>query len=810
MAEVTLEDAGRGDGNGAERLGLADQAALTVGVGWWHTAGAPALGLEGVHVSDGPNGVRGSRWGEISACMPSATALGATWDPRLVRLIGEVLGDEALDKGARVLLAPTVNIHRHPVGGRNFECFSEDPLLSAAMAVAYVQGVQSRGVGCAIKHFACNDQELERMSIDVVVDERPLREIYLAPFEAAVSEAGVCMVMSAYNKLRGEFCSENRDLLAGVLKEEWGFEGVVVSDWFGTNSTASISAGLDLEMPGPASFLGPHLVDAVAQGLVRAATVHDAADRVLWLLQRVGSAPVMTRRSADERAALARQAAASAIVLLKNESPQLPINPAVITSLAVAGPAATRLCPQGGGAAEVTPPYVRSPLQAITERAGSAAVTYEPGCDIPGTAFPLGPSGLHTPDGREGIAVDYFEGDDLDGEPIHRDVFTVSRLVWLGPPHPSLIPGRFTARATTVFTPDRTGTWDFGLIATDAARLSLDGVLLLDTTTAPPGEGFFGLANQEVTATVEMVDGVPCTLTVEFRADNDLPIAAVSFGGSFRPARDALEAAAAAARAADMALVFVGTDSRWESEGKDRTTLRLPGEQDALVWAVATANPRTVVVVNSGAPVEMPWADDVDGIVQVWYAGQEGGAAIADVLFGDVDASGRLPTSFPVLLEDTPAYPFYPGDGHTLHYGEGMFVGYRHYDTKDVAPRFCFGHGLSYTTFSFEDLTVARDGRELEVEVDVTNTGHRRGAEVVQVYVRRPASRVERPDKELKAFEKVWLDPGQTLRVRLTVTERALRHWDKRDNRWTIERGEIEILVGASSRDIRLGAATTL
>ena len=269
MAEVTLEDAGRGDGNGAERLGLADQAALTVGVGWWHTAGAPALGLESVHVSDGPNGVRGSRWGEISACMPSATALGATWDPRLVRLIGEVLGDEALDKGARVLLAPTVNIHRHPVGGRNFECFSEDPLLSAAMAVAYVQGVQSRGVGCAIKHFACNDQELERMSIDVEVDERPLREIYLAPFEAAVREAGVCMVMSAYNKLRGEFCSENRDLLAGVLKEEWGFEGVVVSDWFGTNSTASVSAGLDLEMPGPASFLGPHLVDAVAQGLAR-------------------------------------------------------------------------------------------------------------------------------------------------------------------------------------------------------------------------------------------------------------------------------------------------------------------------------------------------------------------------------------------------------------------------------------------------------------------------------------------------------------------------------------------------------------
>ena len=237
-----------------EPLSLADQVALTVGVGWWQTSGVTALGLDGVHVTDGPNGARGARWGEISACLPSATSLAATWDPPLVELIGEVLGDEALDKGARVLLAPTVNIHRHPVGGRSFECFSEDPVLSSAMAVAYVRGVQSRGVGCAVKHFVCNDQELERMSIDVEIAERPLREIYLAPFEAAVREADVSMVMSAYNQLRGQFCSENRDLLVGVLKEEWGFEGVVVSDWFGTRSTAALRAGLDLEMPGPAAF----------------------------------------------------------------------------------------------------------------------------------------------------------------------------------------------------------------------------------------------------------------------------------------------------------------------------------------------------------------------------------------------------------------------------------------------------------------------------------------------------------------------------------------------------------------------------
>ncbi len=254
----------------------------------------------------------------------------------------------------------------------------------------------------------------------------------------------------------------------------------------------------------------------------------------------------------------------------------------------------------------------------------------------------------------------------------------------------------------------------------------------------------------------------------------------------------------------------MGTDYRWETEGKDRTTLRLPGDQDALVSAVAAANPRTIVVVNSGAPVEMPWADDVDGIVQIWYAGQEGGAAIADVLFGDVDASGRLPTSLPVHLEDTPAFPFYPGEGQTLHYGEGMYVGYRHYDSRDVVPRFCFGHGLSYTTFAYADLSLERRGTDVVVQVDVANIGDRRGADVVQVYVRRPRSRVERPDKELKAFEKVWLDPGEARRVRLSITEQAFRHWNEHESRWEIERGDAEILVGTSSRDIRLSATTAL
>ena len=418
---------------------------------------------------------------------------------------------------------------------------------------------------------------------------------------------------------------------------------------------------------------------------------------------------------------------------------------------------------------------------------------------------------MRTRDGGEGIEVAYFASDEHDAETIHRDVFTVSRLVWLGSPHPSLTPGRFRARATTVFTPDRTGLWDFGLLAIGRARLSVDDQPLLDNVASPLGEGYFGLATDEVTATMELVEGIPYTLTVDFRVESEhLPLAAASFGAAFRPPEGAFAAAVEAARGSDVALVVVGTDYRWESEGRDRATLRLPGDQDALVSAVAAANPRTIVVVNSGAPVEMPWADDVDGILQVWYAGQEGGTAVADVLFGDVDASGRLPTSLPVRLEDTPAYPFYPGDRQTLHYGEGMLVGYRHYDTKAVAPRFCFGHGLSYTTFSYEAQILTCDGADVAVEVDVTNTGSRRGAEVVQVYVRRPRSGLERPDKELKAFEKVWLNPGETTRVCLHLSERSFRHWDKPASRWAVEKGTAEILVGASSRDIRLSAMTTL
>jgi beta-glucosidase len=669
------------------------------------------------------------------------------------------------------------------------------------MAVAYVRGVQSTGVACAVKHLVGNEQEFERMSVDVEIDERALREIYLAPFEAAVRDGGVWSVMAAYNRFRGTHCSENAPLLRGLLKEEWGFDGVVVSDYFGTHSVGAVDAGLDLEMPGPPAWLGHHLLSAVDAGLVSQEVVDDAARRMVRLILRTRIFRTRARQEAlpspPERIALARRAAAEGAVLLRN--------------VAVIGPAAARLCAQGGGAAEVTPPYVRTPLAALAERLGADRILHEPGCGIPGPIPCIGPGGLRTPEGGAGIEVSYFPGPDPVGDPVSRQVFTRTRLIWSGPPDPALTAGRFAVRATTTFTPDRSGTWDLGLTAIGQARVLVDGRVVLDTAGAGVGGSFFTLGTDERTAGVELTGGDGVRLDIEYRIDSPgLPVAAVSLGARFRPPADGLARAVEAARRAETAVVFVGTSSDTESEGEDRATLGLPGEQDRLIRSVAAVNPRTVVVVNSGAPATMDWADEVGAVLQVWYPGQEGGDAIADVLLGEVDASGRLPTTFPRRLEDTPAFPTFPGADGTITYEESIFVGYRHYDRGGPEPRFPFGHGLSYTTFTYRSLSVERGAEGLEVGLEVVNTGSRRGSTVVQVYVRRPGSRIPRADRELKAFEKVELEPGGTGRVTLTVPAESFRHWDLGAGGWRTEEGPAEILVGESSRAIHLRATVEL
>jgi beta-glucosidase len=628
---------------------LDEKASLTAGVDFWHTAAIPRLDIPAVTLSDGPNGARGDTAGFLpvtpSVCIPSATALGATWDPDLVAQASAAVARQARDKGARVLLAPTVNLHRHPLWGRNFEAFSEDPILTARLAVAYIRGVREQGVIATVKHLVGNETEFERYTSSSVIDERTLRELYLLPFEHAVRVAGVLAVMTSYNRVNGSHVPDQPRFLTGILRQEWGFAGLVMTDWLGLSKTVEAArAGLDLEMPGPARSSGPQLAEAVRTGRVEESLLDAAVGRILGVFERVGALddpPLEQERPVDrpEDRALTRRAAAEALVLLSNRG-VLPLARAGLRRVAVLGPNADRPAITGGGSARVQPFYLLSPLAALRERLGAAVdVVHELG---------TGPGG-------------------------------VDRAVDL-------------------------------------------------------------------------------------------------------------------ARGADAAILVVGTNEEWESEGYDRETMDLPGGQDELVARVAEANPRSVVVVNAGSPVGMPWADRAGAVLQAWFAGQEYANGLVDVLLGESDPGGRLPTTLPLRIEHAPAFGNFPGESSEVRYGEGLLIGYRWYEARRLPVRFPFGHGLSYTTFAIgvPRLSTPRlaAGERLRIEVDVTNTGSRRGSEVVQVYVAPPGGgyatplRRLRPVKELKAFAKVHLDPGESSTVSLELGDRAFAYYDVVDEYW--------------------------
>ncbi|HEY8490224.1 MAG TPA: glycoside hydrolase family 3 C-terminal domain-containing protein [Dehalococcoidia bacterium] len=798
------------------QLTLEEKLALTAGTDAWHTAAVPRLGIPALKLTDGPHGARGAGLGGVtSACFPCGTALGATWDPDLVREVGAALAQEARSKGARVLLAPTVNIHRHPLAGRNFECFSEDPHLSARMAAAYVAGVQSRGVAATVKHFVCNDSEYQRMTISSQVGERALREIYLAPFEAAVREAGAWAVMAAYNRLNGTYCSEHRDLLLGILKGEWGFDGLAMSDWGGTRSPAAAAAGLDLEMPGPAVHLGAKLHDAVTSGALDEAVIDDKVRRLLRLAARTGALDDPTEppeQAVDDPAhrELIRRAARDAAVLLHNRGGVLPLDPGGAGLLAVIGPNADRTAVNGGGSAAVAPHRAVSVLEALAARCGPGReVRFEPGCRISRRPPPL-EQGLWTegPQGPlPGATVAYFANPDLRGRPALTQTVRRLELAWMGAA-PGGLGGRFSARIEAAFIPQETGLHRLSLASAGKSRLLLNGELVADNWTRQrPGRSFFGRGSAPVEAEVPLTAGQRYRLAVEYQAPEEPGLCGVMAGCLAPEPPDLLERAVALAARAEAAVLVVGLTPEWETEGRDRASMDLPGRQDELIRRVAAVNPRTVVVVNAGSPVSMPWADEVAAVLQAWYPGQEAGDAVADVLFGVTDPGGRLPTTFPVRVEDAPSHLTYPGEAGTVAYGEGVFVGYRGYERRRVTPRFPFGHGLSYTTFAYGPVTLDRNaagpGEPVTVTVTVRNTGDRPGREVVQVYVRDVESSLLRPEKELKGFAKVALRPGEEREVRIVLPPRAFAAWDPARHDWVAEPGEFEILVGASAADLR-------
>lgn len=792
-----------------DALTLEEQVSLLSGEDFWSLPSIERLNIPKLRVTDGPNGARGGGsliGGVKSAAFPVGIALGATWNVALAQEIGVALAQEDKSKGAHVSLAPTVNLHRSVTNGRNFECYSEDPFLTASMAVGVISGLQSQQVAATIKHFVGNESEIERTTISSEIDERTMRELYLIPFEWAVKKADTWAIMSSYNKLNGTYTSENPWLLGQVLRVEWKYDGVVMSDWFGSHSTApTVNAGLDLEMPGPARDRGQKLIDAVAAGEVSRDTIRERTLNILRLMERTGALDdhsVWQERADDrpEHRALIRKAGAEAAVLLKNTS-VLPLSGA--GKVAVIGPNARTAQIMGGGSAQLNPHYRVTPWDGLVAALGAERLTYAVGTT----------NHRFEPVIRAPFTVEYFANPTLSGAPVHTETQEEAQAFWIGHVAAGKVnPLNFSARLRGSYTPTETGDHRVGIYSAGRSKVFIDGKLVVDNWSAwQKGRTYFEEGSDEVVGLVPLVAGRAHEVVIEYGTKEVATLGLAAFAaGIGKPLGDAeIAAAAAAARDAETAIVFIGRNGEWDTEGSDLVGITLPGRQNELVAAVAAANPRTVVVLQSGGPVEMPWLAEVAAVVSAWYPGQEAGNAIADVLTGAAEPGGRLPQTFPVRWSDNPAHSqdaeIYPGHAGKVRYEEGLFIGYRHYDRLGIAPMFPFGFGLSYSTFALSNLTVDASRFEADgavaVSVDVTNTGTRPGSDVVQVYVSDPEASLPRPEKELKGFAKVTLAAGETGRVSIPLDDRAFAFYAPNAQHWLVEKGSFTLRTARHAAD---------
>ena len=794
-----------------EKITLLDGTAFT-------TRAVPRLGIPPMAMADAGQGVRGGAGSTLgpATLFPAGVTMASTWNPALIGQVGQAIGEEARNKGTgvQVMLGPAVNIHRTPLGGRSGEYFSEDPYLAGQIAVGYIQGMQSTGVAACIKHFALNNQETDRSDVNVQIGERALREIYLPAFEAGVTQGHVWTLMSSYNKVNGLHSSANHYLLTDVLKRGWGWDGMVLSDWGGVHATAAtVQAGNDLEMPGP-GWLAPKNVERdLKRGQITQAAIDENVHRILRTILRVGllNGPLPTPDHAQVGSAahqeVAYTAATEGIVLLKNSANLLPLSSARLRSVAVIGPAAQNMQFGAEGSPSVTPTVSVSPLDGLTRRLGpSVKVNYArgqaSGAPVPASAL-LPPMGTNLGSGT-GLKAEYFSNRNLQGAPVLTRTDAQIQDNWSQTsPDPSVPRTDFSVRWTGRLLAPTTGTYALTLTADDGCRLFWDGKPLIDRWLEA------GVTGQ--TVNVSLTAGQTYDLRVEyFQAGGD----AIARLDWTLPGTSNYADAVDAARKSDVAIVLVSTRGT-ESEGQDRPSMDLPGNQDALVEAVAAANPRTIVVLNNGTPVTLTrWLNHVPALVEAWLPGEMGGRALAAVLLGDVNPSGKLPDTLGARREDYPDFGYYPGVGRQEDYAEGIYVGYRAFDKHKIAPLFPFGYGLSYTTFSYGiprlSSAALAPGKSVTVTVPVTNTGHREGAEVVELYVHDPKPKIDKPVRELKGFGKVSLRPGETKTVTLTLTGRDLAYFDVPGKQWKASAGTYDLQIGASSRDLRRHLALRL
>ena len=793
-------------------LTLEEKVSILSGSSAWHTTAVPRLNIPRVKMTDGPIGARGdSVSGATSACFPSASCLSSSWDKDSVEEIAKAIGIEAKSKDADVLLGPTINLHRHPLGGRHFECYSEDPLLTGELASSYVRGVQSVGVSACLKHFIGNDTEYQRHFVSSNIDDRTLRELYLLPFEMGV-KAGSLSVMSAYNQLNNVFCSSNEEILTNILKEEWNFPGYVVSDWGAAQDTiGNANGGLDCEMPGPARSWGENLVKAVNNGKVDEEVVDDKVRRILRVADFTGRLDDPTEspeqsNDLEEDRLLIRTAGSEGMVLLKNDQ-VLPFKKETVKKLAVIGPNALKGQYLGGGSASLNPHYVVHPLEGLKSAFGdSAEINYAKGCHtykfLPGISSDLFKE-------NDGFKVEFYNGQDFEGSPIETKILKGNKFWAMGgfgldivaqSERPSL-----SVRFSGELQPEHSGEYNFEIFSIGPSKLSINGENLIDNwSSQEPGDAFFGMGSAPKREKIKFEKGKTYSLEVEYKWEGRFP--AVQIGMQPPDQFDLMEEAINLAKEADAVVLIVGTNSDWETEGNDRANLDLPSNQNELIETICKLNKNTVVVLNTGSPCEMPWIDNANAILQCWFPGQEFGNSLADILIGKVNPSGKLPTTFPKKLSDTPAYSTYPGKDLQMDYEEGLFIGYRWYDRESIEPLFPFGHGLSYTSFEYSNLRAIPpkgDSSVAAFEVDITNTGDVAGKEVLQGYITVNKSQIERPQKELKKFEKISLEPGETKKVKFELSEKDLSFWSTENNAWQVEPAEYLFSIGASATDIK-------
>ncbi|MEU6259713.1 glycoside hydrolase family 3 C-terminal domain-containing protein [Streptomyces sp. NPDC047043] len=790
-----------------DAMSLKEKVTLLTGGDAWTLTPVAAAGLASLTLSDGPVGPRGPSFGgdtPPALLFPSPSSLAATWDEDTAYETGRLMGLKAREIGVHVLLAPTVNLHRSPLGGRHFECYSEDPHLTARVTVGFIRGVQSTGVAATVKHFVGNDSETQRMTYDARIDEKTLREVYLPPFEAAVREADVWAVMAAYNSVNGTTMTENGRLLTEVLKQEWGFDGVVVSDWQAARTTeASAVAGLDLVMPGPDGPWGDALIAAVEQGAVPPAVIDDKVRRILRLAARVGAldeaaGPGHIPVPSNVRSRM-RQLAVQGSVLLRNDG-LLPLRPGTLRKVALIGPNAVRFATQGGGSAQVTPEHVVTPLDGLRRALGEdIEITVHPGVFPHTKLLPLdGGTATDPVTGEPGVRLDYLDADGNLVSDEHKDPANWWFPIVLGP-------GVAELTVRTRLGLRDSGTHRLSVIGTGHFTLRVPGHEPLTHEQLQEGDDIAALLLNPPSHTFAFpaVRG-ETDIMLSVRPQRNLPYPVTLLGLGYDVPRgtdeEELEAAVTAAAEADAVVLMVGSDSDTEAENVDRTTLTLRGRQDELVEQVCAANPRTAVVVNAGSPFVLPWAERPAALLWSWFPGQEGADAIADVLTG-TEPGGRLPTTFPAAEADVPVLSTRPVDG-TLDYSEGGLIGYRAYTARGTAPLFPFGHGLSYTTWDYEDFAVTGDiERGLSIRVTVRNTGGRAGREVVQAYLD-PAG--DEPQR-LIGFAAVEAGASEVVMASITVPAETLSIWGAAG--WVPRTGPHRIRVGRSVADLRLTAA---